>query len=152
MWRSTEWASLEKKPLSSSKLPGNCPELSRPPFHVAQALVVVQVDMDAFEIGQLELPYGALFQDREPRLALRTEAQRLGDHHGIRARDVLHIAFDRLNAFDLEAEMFESWWFRIVPDKILHLPRKNEERYATVTETVAAATAVVRNGQLMTVE
>ena len=108
-----------------------------------RALVVVNVDMDTLEIGQLELPYGALFQDREPRLAFRTEAQRLGDHHGIRARDVFHVAFYGLDAFDLEAEMFEAWWFWIVPDKIFHLPWKNEERYATITETVAAAAAVV---------
>ena len=105
--------------------------------------MVVNVDMNAFEIGQLELPYGALFQDREPRLALRTQAQRLGDHHRIRARDVFHGAFDGLDAFDLAAEMFEAWWFWIVPDKIFHLPWKNEERYATITETVAAAAAVV---------
>ena len=107
------------------------------------ALVLVNVDMGAFEIGQLELTYGALLQDREPCLALRTEAQRLGDHHGIGARDVFHVAFDGLDAFDLEAEMFEARWFRIVPDKIVHLPRKNEEHDATVTEAVAAAAAVV---------
>src|SRR5579872_7276679 len=99
--------------------------------------------MNAFEVGQLELPDGALFQDREPGHAFRTEAQRLGDHHGICARDVFHVAFDGLDAFDLEAEMLEARWFWIVPDKILHLPRKNEERYATIAETVAAAARVV---------
>jgi hypothetical protein len=99
--------------------------------------VVVQVDMDAFEIGQLELPYGALFQDREPRLASAPRPSGLV-HHGTRARNVLHIAFDGLNAFDLEAEMFESLRLWIVPDKVLHLPRENEERYTTVTETVGA--------------
>src|SRR5215475_376407 len=78
---------------------------------------LINVDMDAFEIGKLELPYGALFQDREARLPLRTESQGLRYHHGIRACDVFHVAFDCLNAFDLEAEMFESWWFWIVPDK-----------------------------------
>jgi hypothetical protein len=95
---------------------------------VARMLVVADVDMDAFEIGQLELPDGALLQNREPRLAFRTEPQRLGDHHGIRARDVVHIAFDCLDAFDLEAEMFKTWRFWIVPDKILHLPGRSVTR------------------------
>src|ERR1700709_2773557 len=60
------------------------------------------VHIHPFEIGQMELPDGPLFNHTQPPFPLRAVAERLGHHQGIDAGELLHVALDGFDALDLE--------------------------------------------------
>src|SRR5712675_541072 len=97
----------------------------------------------------MELTNGALLENIQPRLAFRSVAERLRHHQGIEADDLVHVAFDGLDALDLETEMLEPRRLRIVTDEIFHLPRHDEERDAAVAETVIADAVLVGDLKLV---
>src|ERR1700719_1661373 len=97
----------------------------------------------------MEVAERTLLEDIESRLAFRSIAERLGHHQGLSADDLVHVTFDGLDAFDLEAEMLDPRRLRIGADEVLHPPRHDEERDAPVAETVVAVAALVGDRKLV---
>ena len=65
------------------------------------------VDIDTFQIGQVKLANRALFEERQTRLPFFSIAKGAGQKAWIVANQLIHLALDRFNAFNLEAEMVE---------------------------------------------
>src|SRR5688572_15626857 len=107
------------------------------------------IDIDSLDIGQVELADRALLEHFQPGLAFRSVAERLGYHQRIGADDFLHVAPDGLDAFDLEAEMFEPRRLRVVTDEVFHLPRQDQQRDPSIAEAVIAAAALVGDRKLV---
>src|SRR5258708_20732779 len=116
---------------------------------VNRAKSSVTIDIDAFEIGEMELAHGALLENIQSRLAFRSEAERLRHHQGIDADELVHVAFDGFDAFNLEAEMLEPRRLRILAHQVLHLPRQDEDGDAAIAETVVAVAAFVGDRKLV---
>src|SRR6186997_930538 len=111
--------------------------------------VLRDVDIDSFEIGEMELADRALLEHLQPRLAFRSIAERLRHHQRVGADDFLHIALDGVDALDLEAEMLEPRRLRIMADEVFHLPRHDQERHPAVAEAVIAVAALVGDRKLV---
>src|SRR6476620_7206785 len=72
-----------------------------------QRSMLARVDVDAFEVGEMELALRALLEKIEPGFAFLAIAERLGHELRVDADEVIHVAPQSLNTLDAKSKMVD---------------------------------------------